>query len=745
MPFKLPSLTTVVAASALALFISGCDGGDERARDADPGTTEDAPRLDLDRLYSLPSLIGTTPGLATWSSDGEWIAFAWNDGARPFRDVWVYSPYSEELRRVTTHADERPEDSLHRGISEIAWLGADDAGLAYVLDGDLHLVDLAGMSERIEQGRERIRQVQVSPDGRYLSYVAGGAADGREHTFAEGGALWKVPLENGVPGEAVQLVSAAEPKAFVQSYEWARDTSRIAFVRADNSDMPERDIHYYAQGGELQVDTVTRAFPGDETTRRSLGVVEVDSGNVRWLELANDQYPIWNYGLSADGSRLFANTSNFVVKEHTIYVYDVASGARETFYHFEDPENVIPGWQAEWAPGDDGLIILTDRDGWYHLYHQAEAGGTPRALTSGEWEIASFEVDTDNGHAYFIANLPHPSERHVFRLDLEGGEPVRLTGEAGTWTPTFSPDYSSAALHFSNDTTPPDLYFGRPAEGADSIARITDSPLPEFHEHRWATISYPSFESHVDGATIHARLSVPPDFDPQKRYPLIVGSVYADAMRNQWGGRIAHPTWGIDQYFVANGYLVLNPNMRGSWGHGKVFSSGLLNDYGGIDTDDIESGVRHLIAEGYVDPERVGIWGSSYGGLMTLMSLFKKPGVYAAGIAGAPATNVWHAYPSQKWVMGERRGDDYPDRYRRQSALYHYAGLQDPLMIIHGTQDPVVLYSDTIALVERMIADGKQFELLTLPGGSHSWATDSLEQTRFIFRKMVDFFDRHLK
>ena len=155
---------------------------------------------------------------------------------------------------------------------------------------------------------------------------------------------------------------------------------------------------------------------------------------------------------------------------------------------------------------------------------------------------------------------------------------------------------------------------------------------------------------------------------------------------------------------------------------------------------------RGMLAEtGYVDPERVGIWGSSYGGLMTLMSLFNKPGVYAAGIAGAPATNVSHAFPSQQWVMGEPRGDDYPERYRRQSALYHHAGLQDPLMIIHGTNDPVVLYSDTIALAERLVADGKQFELVTLPGGSHSWDTDSMEQTRFAFKKMAAFFDRHLK
>ena len=127
------------------------------------------------------------------------------------------------------------------------------------------------------------------------------------------------------------------------------------------------------------------------------------------------------------------------------------------------------------------------------------------------------------------------------------------------------------------------------------------------------------------------------------------------------------------------------------------------------------------------------------------MSLAKKPDTYAVGIAGAPATNVWHAYPSQIWIMGPPEGADMPARYEAQSALYQSQGIQDPVMIIHGTRDQVVLYSDTIALAERMIAREQPFELLTLPGASHSWATDNLAQTRFSFKKMVDFFNRALQ
>ena len=152
----------------------------------------------------------------------------------------------------------------------------------------------------------------------------------------------------------------------------------------------------------------------------------------------------------------------------------------------------------------------------------------------------------------------------------------------------------------------------------------------------------------------------------------------------------------------------------------------------------------YLVEEGFADPARVGIWGSSYGGLMTMMSLAKKPEVYAVGVAGAPATNVWHAYPEQMWVMGPATGDDMPQRYENQSALYHVQNIEDPLMIIHGNRDDVVLYADTIAVANKLIAAEQPFELVTLPGSGHGWDAEGNDQRRFAFKKLVEFFNRYL-
>lgn len=326
---------------------------------------------------------------------------------------------------------------------------------------------------------------------------------------------------------------------------------------------------------------------------------------------------------------------------------------------------------------------------------------------------------------------------------MRGGDEDRVSAYVpGTHTPFYSPDMKRAATLFSNDETPLDLYVVD-LKALETV-RVTQSPLPEFYQKQWANISYIEFDSDIDDMRLVGRLSLPADYDATRKYPLIVGSAYSDSVRNQYGGRTSHPTWGLDQYLVSKGYIILNVNVRGSWGQGRVHNQSQRHSYGVVDIEDLHSGVKYLINEGYVDPERVGIWGSSYGGLMTMNSLFKKPGVYAAGIAGAPATNVYHAYPAQMWVMGTLEGDDQPKRFQDQSAFYHTEGLEDPLMIIHGSKDDVVLYSDTINVVEKLIAQEKMFELVTIPGTGHGWDNEGAAERRFSFKKMVEFFDRHL-
>jgi dipeptidyl-peptidase-4 len=304
-----------------------------------------------------------------------------------------------------------------------------------------------------------------------------------------------------------------------------------------------------------------------------------------------------------------------------------------------------------------------------------------------------------------------------------------------------SPDGSIAADQFSNDLTPPDLYLQR-TDSTEPARAITHSPLPEFERYRWIAAQYVTFPSTVDGVTLHARMTLPANFDPKKRYPAILGSVYSNTVRNQWGGRVAHPTWGLDQYLAQQGYILLNVDIRGSLGYGKAFRQKLALDYGGIDVEDLYSGVKFLETLGYVDMARVGIWGSSYGGLLTTTSLFTKPGVYKAGVAGAPATSLFHALTGEMRTM--MAPQDHPKEYAKASAFLKSAGLSDHLMIIHGMRDEIVLFQDSIALEQRLILEGKDVQLVPLPNSPHSWDTGAMAQTRFAFHQLIGFFARFL-
>ena len=677
--------------------------------------------LSLDGLYSEPSIIGTPPDGATWSADSQWLAFLWNDGGRPFRDIWVHHVATGIRQRLTRLGDDgRPGP----GISRAAWAG--DGRIVFVLDGRLHVVGPDGAVGEVEPRRQDVGAIAVSADGHHLAFTAGGSLLVRDLR---------------IDGPARLLVATTDRMA-VESFEWAARDPLIAFVLADYRAVREIEIAYDARG-EARRDRHTRAFPGDEIVRLRPGVVSAAGGDPVWFERPDEQDAIWGYGLSADARSIFVSSSDLGIKHHRVDVYDVATAARTPWYEFTDPVQIRPDWQVAWSPGDQGLILLTDRDGHNHLYRLPAAGAVPEPITEGPWEIEAFRIDPRRQLIHFTAARPHLADRTLHRVPVAGGQVEALHPGHGTQMPVYSPDFAWAADRFSDDLSPPDLYL-RALDGQKAPVRLTQSPQPAFHQQRWAEVRYVDGISRTDGAPLTMRLMLPRDHDPARRYPLVVGSVYSDTLRNQWGGRDAHPSWALDQYLADRGFLVASPGIRGSFGRGRDWNRPMLHSYGQQDIEDIADCVQALVDQGYADPRRVGIWGSSYGGLMTLMSLFKKPGFYAAGVAGAPATNVSHAYPEQEWIMGPPRGDDHPARYERQSALYHTAGLADPLMIIHGTRDEVVLYSDTIALVERLIEQGKRFELVILPGSGHAWARETLAQTRFAYGKLAEFFERHL-
>ncbi len=705
------------------------------------GTANATPApLTLERLYTLPWLTGTAPESPAWSADSRRIAFLWNDDGGNARDVWLADVAGAQPVRVTAMPRTvSPKDAgldvarlaevaraeTDPGVTALAWTG-DGQRIVFVHHGRLYRVAPGAPPEEIA-GVDGATLLVAAPRGSLVAVVAAGAL-----WVVDAAAARPVPVRRHDPGSA---------DVEVESLTWSRDGARLAFIETDWRRVAERQLPDYL-GAETTTHAVRRAFPGEPAEGRRIGLADAANGPVRWLDLGPDpEDQVHAVAWSPDGRHLLVDKSDVYIKDRRIVAVDAASLATRILVREQEPGNVTAEWWADWSPDGTGVYFISDRDNDYHVYLVPLAGGTPRAITRGEFAVFSASVSAAARSLIVVANPSRPEDRLVLRVPLGGGQPQTLTPGSGYHEPTVSPDGRWVADLHSDDVTPPDLYL-LPVGTPGASRQVTHSPLPEFATHQWVAARYVTFPNQKDGTTLQARLTLPPGFDPTRRYPAILGSTYSNTVHNRWGGRVYHPTWGLDQLLAQSGYVVMNVDISGSSGHGKAFRRRIREDYGGVDVDDLYSATRWLVEHGSVDEKRIGIWGSSYGGLLTVMSLLRYPGVYRAGVAGAPATSLWHAETGEMRTM--MAPADHAERYAAASPFLRSGNLRDPLMIIHGMRDDTVLFQDTMTLAERFILQGRDVDLVVLPDAPHGWDTKGLAQTRHAFGKLLGFFRRHL-
>ncbi len=690
-------------------------------------------KLDIDRLYRLPWIIGAAPKGFVWSADSKHLAFLWTDDGTNFRDVWLADRDTGQPVRVTRMPrPEMPSDpgtdiqklkqaakaETDTGVSQVTW-SPDQQRLLFIFKDQLYVVR-PGESPQLFVNLSNIRAVKPAPKGDAVAFLSGP----------------DLYVNN------TNLTSITRSQVSVEDFYWSNDGETLAFIESDERRMPIRGIPDYL-GEETVMREVKRPFPGEPSEVRRLGFVSSKGDTtVRWADLGGTPMDlIFGVAWSPDSKTVLVDRSDLYIKNRRLLLTDPANGHSSLLVSDADPKNVTDEWWTDWAPDGKGVYFTSDRDNDYHIYYEPRTGGQPKRITYGNWAVFSASISPQGNSLFYVSNEGKSEERHLYKLDLASNQPVKVTQLPGTHAPTISPDGTIAADYFSNDLTPPDLYFQK-LDGTQPERQITKSPLPEFHNYHWVPATYVTFPSTADGVTLHARLTFPPNFDRTKKYPAILGSVYSNTVHNQWGGRVAHPTWGLDQYLAQQGYILLNVDIRGSSGYGKAFRQRLALSYGGIDVEDLYSGVKFLESQSYVDMKRVGIWGSSYGGLLTTTSLFTHPGVYQAGVAGAPATSLFHALTGEMRTM--MAPQDHQEEYTKASAFLKSGGLQDHLMLIHGMRDEIVLFKDSVTLEERLILQGKDVQLVVLPDAPHSWDTGAMSQTRYAYHQLIEFFKKYL-
>jgi dipeptidyl aminopeptidase/acylaminoacyl peptidase len=388
-------------------------------------------------------------------------------------------------------------------------------------------------------------------------------------------------------------------------------------------------------------------------------------------------------------------------------------------------------------PDASAVYFLSERDGYFHLYVQPVAGGAPKPLTQGPFEIVDLQLSHDKKTWYFVSTEVHPGEHQLYSMPLAGGPRTRLTPRSGWYDYTLSPDERSIALVYSEPTQPGDL-FVMPNQPMAEARRLTTSTTEEFRQYAWQNRDIVTFDD-GEGHTLYAEV-----FKPARPHPLrpaiiqVHGAGWAQGVARRWGNAIP-----FMQYLAQEGYVVLNLDYRGSRGYGRDFRTGIYRHMGETEIKSALAAVDFLVRQYKVDRQRIGIYGASYGGFFTLMALFKHPGVFAAGAAHAPVTD-WAHYNHGYTTRILNAPYDDAEAYERSSPIYLAAGLKDHLLITHGIQDDNVHFQDSVRLAQRLMELKKEnWDLIPYPVEPHGFQQDysRLDEAR----RRVKLFDRVLK
>ncbi|MCC2671190.1 MAG: peptidase dipeptidylpeptidase domain protein, partial [Armatimonadetes bacterium] len=363
------------------------------------------------------------------------------------------------------------------------------------------------------------------------------------------------------------------------------------------------------------------------------------------------------------------------------------------------------------------------------------------AVTSGEWQVETVHTIA-HGWVYFSGSVEDPRERHLYRASLDGNALEQLTAPGGFHQAEVRSGGGWALVTSQASDTPATMHLIRD-NGAPHA--VVQEPDPGWRDYEWPRVEFieiPAPALPDDPAappSLHGRLLFPPDFDPSRRYPVVVhvyGGPHAQTVRRTWAGDDP-----LEQLLAQAGFLVWRLDNRGSWGRGHAFETPVDRRLGEVELRDQLAGVEYLKSLPYVDPERLGITGWSYGGYLTLYALTHAPEVWRCGVAGAPVT-AWKLYDSIYTERYMGTPEENPDGYHASSPLEAAEHLQAPLLLAHGTDDDNVHLQNTLQFVEALSRHRKPYELLIQPRQKHGFRGES--PRTYLHERMVEFLKRHL-
>ena len=748
-----PRLGAALATSALALLVT-------------LPSPAHAEKLSLERLFAAPDLSGPSLRGVEISPDGKLVAYlrARKDDKDRF-DLWAFDVRESRDRllvdsRTLSGADralsaeeearrERQRTSAYSGIVEYSF-APDSRHLLIPLNGDLYVYDLkarpADAVRRITTTDAYETDSRFSPHSNFVSFVRDrnlyiiDLATGKERAVTrEGGGLVSFGMAEFIAQEEMDRDTG---------YWWSPDERHIVVARVDESPVAEVERFEIQAAGA----TVTRQrYPatGARNARVDLFVADLAAESRLQLDLGTNQdVYLPRVDWFPDGRGIAVQRQSRDQKTLELLRFDSLSGRGRVLLTERNDHWVPLHRELTFLKLSSQFIWASSRDGFQHLYLYGNDGNLIRQLTSGEFMVAANSpeaairaVDERARYVYFIANLPSPIERQLFRVSLDRPEaPQRVTTGAGWHDIAMSMDASVFVDSRSDANTPRNVTLQ--STGGRTLSTMLANKLDASHPYT------PYLDEHVraefgtitaaDGQALHYKLMKPRALEAGKRYPVLV-----DVYGGPGVQRVAN-TWSslFHQYLVQHGYVVFALDNRGSGVRGVRFETALGRRLGGIEVQDQVKGVEFLRGLPFVDARRVGIFGWSYGGYMALMCLMQAPESFAAGVAGAPVTD-WALYDTHYTERYLSTPAANPDGYRASNVLEYAKALDRPLLLVHGMADDNVLFANSTVLMKKLQDLQKPFDLMTYPGGKHGLIRQSVSGWH-AHSNIVRFFDREL-
>jgi dipeptidyl aminopeptidase/acylaminoacyl peptidase len=713
-----------------------------------------AGRLTIDQLIDIRH-----PSTPMWSPDGRSVVFVWDRAGVSKVYVADAAGGSAKPRELADAA----------GSLAGAFWTADGRVLMVPKDGDLWRVPIDGgaaaavwTTPQLESG------VVPSPDGSRVAFVrAGNAAPtppqtttgtssgrGRGGAAAGGAELWTRSLKEG--RESLVVRSDDNPSGGVG---WSPDGESLVFTYGVTAIRHEQTPAY---SGTKIIYTINENVPGQTM------VVSASGGSPRPLGVASNV-----------GQRRWLDARHFLVdrtspdyKRRTTLLVDVGGG-EPTVVNEEVEEKFWSmtgdaGGNAQPSPDGKWIAFLSDRDGWDHLYVMAAPGASsvvsgrtnaaPIQITKGRFETWRPTWSPDSTRIAFDANEPDRyGDRHLYVAAIDG-DPAHATvtaitsGRGTDIAPAWSPDGKRLVFQHTDSQNSADVYVvDADAKAAAQRVRLTDS-MPSTIDKSQLVEPEMVHYAGPDGQQVPAWLLVPKNLDRSKRHPAVVW-IHGDGVNQNYDGWHVQRNYAVyysfHQYLLQQGYVVIAPDYRGSIGYGRAWREGVYMDVGGKDAKDAWMVANYLKTLPYVDMDRVGVWGLSYGGFFTLIAVTDQPKLFRAGVdvAGVVDYAMYYEDPYHGGWTASRIGtpEQHPDVYANASPLSHVDRLERPLLVLHGTSDVNVPYLHSVRLIDELLKKGKGglVSFMTYPGEFHYFTREHV--LRDAWHRVEDFFDEHLK